>query len=156
VSFQATGFSYDPAAYDPYLRGLYVHDNTISNFGSSPGGLFADPAGLQPVVTGLFASLDASSLRKRMPAVIWDGIVDPATDSGVGAQGNGGSYAGNLHICSKGNTLDTPLVPGVISYENLDLDLIGLMGGLIAGPVFPFPPRMDCTLTLPAVTGLPT
>ena len=156
VSFQATGFSYDRNVYDPHLRGLYAHDNTISNFGAAPGGLFADPAGLKPVVTGLFASLRSNGLPQRMPAVIWDGIVDPATGSGVGAAGDGGAYAGNLRICAANNLLDTPLAPGVISYENLDLNLIGLLSGLVSGPAFPFPPRMGCTLSLPAVTGLPS
>ncbi len=155
VSFQATGFAFDPKVYDPYVRGFYMHDNTITNFGKAPGGMFADPAGLQPLVKGLMAQLKASGMPERFPAVTWDGIVDPKTGTGVGAYGNGGQYAGNLQVCSKNNTLDTISMPGMISYENIDLDLIALMAGLSAGPNFPFPARMNCSITMPAVTGLP-
>jgi hypothetical protein len=88
--------------------------------------------------------------------VIWDGIVDPATGT-TGAQGQGGSYSGNLQVCATGNPIDPtlPMIPDVISYGNMDLDLIALKVGSSAGPVFPFPPRMDCTITLPPVTGRP-
>jgi parallel beta-helix repeat protein len=156
VSFQSTGIAF-PSSYDPYLRAAYVHANSITGFGATPGGAFADPAGLKPVVDGLFAFLGGNSLPAQLPGVIWDGIVDPASGSGVGTMGEGGSYAGNLQVCSKGNTIDPalPNIPGVISYENMDLDLIGLMSGATAQPVFPFPPRLDCTITLPAVTGQP-
>ena len=154
VSFQSTGIAY-PSSYDPYLRGAYVHGNTITGFGTVPGGAFADPSTLKPVVDGLFAYLSGNGLPAQLPGVIWDGIVDAATGSGVGAMGEGGSYAGNLQICSKGNTIDPalPTIPGVISYENMDLDLLGLVNGLSTAPAFPFPPRLDCTITLPAVTG---
>jgi hypothetical protein len=37
----------------------------------------------------------------------------------------------------------------------MDLDLIGLLTDPIATPAFPFPPRLDCTIELPAVTGQP-
>jgi parallel beta-helix repeat protein len=154
VSFQSTGIAYDPATYDPYLRGFYAHDNTITDFGAEPGGAFAE-APLDAIVTGLFAQLTGNSLPARFPAVIWDGIVDPATGTGVGPQGQGGTYPGNLKVCSKGNTTDMPNIAGVISYENMDLDILALLGGSSAAPIFPFPPRMDCTITLPAVTGQP-
>jgi parallel beta-helix repeat protein len=154
VSFQSTGIAYDPATYDPYLRGFYAHDNAITEFGAEPGGAFAE-APLDAIVTGLFAQLTGNSLPARFPAVIWDGIVDPATGTGVGAMGQGGTYPGNLKVCSKGNTTDMPNIAGVISYENMDLDILALLGGTSAAPIFPFPPRMDCTITLPAVTGQP-
>ncbi|MBE2262410.1 MAG: right-handed parallel beta-helix repeat-containing protein [Burkholderiaceae bacterium] len=152
VSFQATGFSYDARVYDPHLRGLYAHRNVITDFGSAPAGLFADPAGLKPVVDGLFGFLRANGLPAKLAAVAWDGIVD-ATTGTTGPYGNGGSYTGNQRICSKDNTLDTITIPGTISYENLDLDLIGLMAGVNQAPNFPFPARMNCELTLPTVTG---
>ena len=154
ISFQSTQIAYDPASYDPYLRGFYAHANTVSDFGSAPGGAFAD-APLNAIVGGLFAQLTGNGLPARFPAVIWDGIVDPATGSGVGGNGQGGTYAGNLQICSKGNTTDLPNIAGVISYENMDLDLLALLGGTSAAPIFPFPPRMACTITLPTVTGQP-
>jgi parallel beta-helix repeat protein len=154
ISFQSTGFDPGSAPYDPYLRGFYAHGNTITDFGTTPGGAFAT-APLNAIVSGLFAELAGNGLPQRFPAVIWDGIVDPATGSGVGSSGQGGSYAGNLQICSKGNTTDQPNIAGVISYENMDLDLLALLAGTAAAPIFPFPPRMDCTITLPAVTGQP-
>ena len=154
VSFQSTGIAYDPSTYDPYLRGFYAHANTISDFGAEPGGAFAE-APLDAIVTGLFAQLTGNSLPARFPAVIWDGIVDPATGTGVGSMGQGGTYPGNLQVCSKGNTTDMPNIAGVISYENMDLDILALLSGTSAAPVFPFPPRMDCSITLPAVTGQP-
>jgi parallel beta-helix repeat protein len=154
VSFQSTGLFFDPTTYDPYVRAFYAHDNTISDFGSQPDGVFADPAGLASLVDGLFASLAADGLPQRMPAVVWDGLVDPATGT-TGAQGEGGDYSGNLQICSRDNTIDIPIIAGQISYEDIDFDLLALEQGLSSGPVFPFPPRMDCQITLPAVTGLP-
>jgi parallel beta-helix repeat protein len=155
ISFQATGIAY-PTTYDPYLRGFYSHDNSITGFGTEPGGAFADPAGLKPVVDGLIAFLGANGLPQQLPAVIWDGIVDPATGT-TSATGAGGNYSANQQVCSKGNTIDPalPNFPGVISYENMDLDLIGLLTNPLAIPAFPFPPRMDCTITLPAVSGQP-
>jgi parallel beta-helix repeat protein len=154
ISFLATGFAFDPAVYDPYLRGLSVHGNTITEFGDQPGGTFADPAGLAPVVTGMFASLEGMGLPPRLTAVIWDGIVDPSTGT-TGAQGNGGAYREGQQICSRGNIIDVPVVANQMSYENLDFDLLALMQGLAAAPIFPFPPRLDCEITLPPVTGLP-
>jgi hypothetical protein len=85
--------------------------------------------------------------------VLWDGIVDPATGSGVNPNGSGGSYTGNLKVCSKGNVITAP-TGAAVSYENLDLDLLGLVQGT-SMPAFPSPARMDCTITLPAVTGRP-
>jgi parallel beta-helix repeat protein len=152
ISFQSTGIAYDPATYDPYLRGFQAHANTINDFGSAPDGAFADPAGLKPIVDGLFAALESNGLPQRLAAVQWDGIVDPATGT-TGTQGGGGQYSGNQQICSGSNTIDLPIVAGVISYENIDLDLLALMQGLSAAPIFPFPPRLDCSITLPAVTG---
>lgn len=153
VSFQSTGIAY-PSTYDPYLRGTTVHANTINGFGTEPGGAFAE-APLDALVAGVFGTLGGMSLPQQFPAVIWDGIVDPATGTGVGSSGEGGHYSGNLQVCSKGNTIDPslPNIAGVISYENMDLDLLALLNGLSTAPIFPFPPRLDCTITLPAVTG---
>ncbi len=154
VSFQATGIHFDPKVYDPYLRGYQARGNIITNFGSKPGGAFADPEGLGQVVSGLFANLKSNLMPEKLAAVVWDGIVDPATGS-TGSQGQGGNYSGNQKICAGGNTLDTPNLPGLLSYENLDLDLLALLQGLSAAPNFPFPERMNCTITLPPVTGKP-
>lgn len=155
----AAGISFNPATldeqgkpYDPYERGIYVHDNQISDFGSVPGGAFADPAGLGPFTQAFFAGLAAIPQPQAFPAVLWDGLVDPTTGTGLNPDGSGGTYAGNLRVCSKGNAVTAP-AGAVISYENLDLDLIAVMGG--GSPQFPSPPRMDCTITLPIVTGQP-
>lgn len=154
LSFQSTGLFFDPTQFDPYVRGAYVHGNTVSDFGSQPAGAFADPAGLAPVVSGLFASLAANGLPQRMAAVVWDGIVDPTTGT-TGAQGEGGEYGGNQRVCSDTNDIDIPIIPAQMSYENIDLDLLALLQGLSSEPIFPFPPRLACTITLPTVTGLP-
>lgn len=154
ISFQATQFAYDPKVYDPHLRGFYAHNNKISDFGSSPTAEFADPANLGPLVDGLFAYLKSNNLPQRFPAVVWDGVVDVATGT-TGSQGQGGKYTGNLQVCSKDNVIDTLTVPGQISYENIDLDLVALMQGLSSSPIFPFPERMNCSISMPKVTGLP-
>ena len=96
---------------------------------------------------------------KNFPAVMWDGIVDPATGTGVtivgGAYPVGGNYTGNQQVCSKNNGVTPPVSSVGVSYENLDLNLFGLMTGT-ASFAFPTPPRMNCTITLPTVTGYPS
>ena len=139
-------------AYDPYERGVYVHDNAVATFGGTPGGAFADPNTLGAFTTAFFAGLAQAPQPQNFPAVMWDGIVDPATGSGVLADGSGGNYSGNLQVCSKGNNITQP-TGAVISYENIDLNLISLMQG--GTPNFPTPSRMSCTITLPAVTTTP-
>jgi parallel beta-helix repeat protein len=138
--------------YDPYERGIYVHANNIVDFGTSPGGAFADPQALQPFTQGFFAELAANSQPQVFPAVLWDGIVDPVTGTGVDpTYHSGGVYAGNLQVCSKGNVLTLPQ-GAFINYENLDLDLYALLTQT-GGAHFPNPERLDCTITLPPVTG---
>ncbi|GAA5175699.1 hypothetical protein GCM10025771_08570 [Niveibacterium umoris] len=149
ITFNASTLDQQGKPYDPYLRGTYVHDNAVSIFGGKPGGAFADPAQLGPFTTSLFSTLASFNQPQNFPAVMWDGIVDPATGSGLKNDGSGGAYSGNLQVCSKGNVI-TPPTGAAISYENMDLDLIALQSG--GNPAFPNPPRMDCTITLPAVT----
>jgi len=156
----SAGITYNPAtldeqgkAYDPFTRGIYVHANTVSDFGTEPGGAFADPAGLGAFTTGFLAQLGQLQQPQIFPAVMWDGMVDPTTGTVDQTTGGGGSYSGNQKVCSKGNTVTAP-VGALISYENIDLDVLTLMSGG-AAPHFPAPARMDCTLTLPAVTGQP-
>lgn len=139
--------------YDPYPRGVYAHDNTISDFGNTPGGVFADANGLKPFATAYMASLAQNGMPQKFPAVIWDGIVDVATSDGstaFTAHGGGGAYAGNRRICAQNNTLDTLTIPNMLSYESLDLDLVALQYDGGQGH-FPFPARMACGLSLPAV-----
>lgn len=62
VSYLINRIKYDDPAYDPYCEGIYIHDNKLSGGGENPGGDFA------LVVSGL-------GLRK-LPDIMWDGIVD--------------------------------------------------------------------------------
>ena len=142
--------------YDNFGRGNYVHNNTISDFGTSPGGAFAMPTsegGLQEFTTAFMGGY------KNFPAVMWDGIVAPATGTGVtivgGAYPVGGNYTGNQQVCSKNNGVTPPASSVGVSYENLDLNLFGLMTET-ASFAFPTPARMNCTITLPTVTGYPS
>jgi parallel beta-helix repeat protein len=155
----AAGIPFNPATkdeqgkgYDPFERGVYVHDNHIADFGASPGGAFADPTTLGPFTQGFFATMGAMAQPKVFPAVIWDGIVDPYTGTGQKADGSGGNYPANKRICSVHNDVTAPLAgSGYFSFENLDLDLAAVEHG--GSPQFPMPTRMICTDTLPAVTG---
>lgn len=156
----SAGISYNPATldeqgrpYDPFARGIWVHGNTMTDFGREPGGAFKDPAGLGLFTQGFMAQLAAIPQPQIFPAVLWDGLVDPFSGTGVQPDGSGGNYIDNQRVCSKGNTATAP-VGALISFENLDLDIAALMAGGDA-PHFPSPARMDCTITLPAVTGQP-
>jgi parallel beta-helix repeat protein len=162
ISSLAAGIYPNPATkdeqgkgYDAYERGIFVHANNISNFGSDPGSTFKDPAGLGPFTQGFFGFLAVNGQPQNFPAVLWDGIVDPYTPgTGVNTTtGSGGKYSGNLQICSKGNNI-TPPAGAVFNYENMDLDLLALMSGTAQAPNFPNPARMDCTISLPTVTGM--
>ncbi|SDY26494.1 parallel beta-helix repeat-containing protein [Collimonas sp. OK242] len=157
VSFQATGIAYNDPKYQPYVHSVYAHDNTISKSGYAPGGAFADPKQLKPVVDGLFAQLKLFSQPEQLAYGIWDGIVDtdPAIGSGTASDGSGGVLKPEFAICVKGNTLDTPFLDGLLSYESMDLNLLGLLAGSAQGPNFPFPARMNCTLSLPAIPDMP-
>jgi hypothetical protein len=121
-----------------------------------PGGAFAVPGsegGLKEFTDAFMAGY------KSFPAVIWDGIVDPATGTGVDVSTGypvGGDYAGNQKVCSKNNGVTPPPAAVVPSYENLDLNLFGLQTGTASFAFYPTPPRMDCTITLPPVTGYPS
>jgi parallel beta-helix repeat protein len=178
LSYQTTGFTINDPDYNPFIHSLYAHHNTVSESGYAPGGAFNTD--LKPVVDGLFAQLSAAGLPVQMPYGIWDGILDPAKSTGLiplpgmGGLGVGGVASDSSRICIKNNTsLDTPFIDKVISYETLDLNLIGLKLGAsvqagetppeaIAGIpteylqlTFPSSPRMDCQLTLPAIPAFP-
>lgn len=160
ISSLAAGIYPNPATkdeqgkpYNPYPSGVYVHANTVSDFGSDPGAAFKDPAGLAPFTQGFMGFLALNKQPMNFPAVLWDGIVNPyVPGTNVNANGSGGQYSGDMQICSKGNTIVAPAGATGFSYENLDLDLIGLMNGAPA-PNFPNPARMDCTINLTLATG---
>ncbi|HET7793424.1 MAG TPA: parallel beta-helix domain-containing protein [Rhizobacter sp.] len=146
--------------YDPYTRGVSIHHNSISNFGSNPGGAFADPAGLGPFTQGVLAGLGGAGMPAAFGAVLWDGIVDAATATTAPlADGSLGAYGGNLQVCSQNNTV-TPsgATSATAAYQNMDINLISLISqaGLSDSPFFaPLganATRLACTITLPAVT----
>jgi parallel beta-helix repeat protein len=53
--------------YDPYPRGIYVHDNRFTGGGDSPDGM-----DLKVLKTAMFG------ITGHFPDVLWDGYVDPA------------------------------------------------------------------------------
>jgi parallel beta-helix repeat protein len=146
--------------YDPYTRGVSVHDNTIGNFGSSPGGAFANPAPLGAFTDGVLNGLQGLGSPRAFGAVLWDGMVDPATAATAPlADGSLGAYGGNLQVCSQNNTVTpTGATSATPAYQNMDFNLVSLLSGagLSGSPFFaPLganPTRMACTITLPAVT----
>ncbi len=148
----------DKVPYDNFGKGNYVHNNTITNFGYSPGGAFAIPAsqgGLKDFTDAFMAGY------KSFPAVLWDGIVDPnpAVSSGVDVSSGyplGGNYTGNYKVCSKANAVTVPAAAVVPDYQNLDLNLFGLLTETSSFSFYPTPARMNCTVTLPPVTGYPS
>ena len=103
---------------------------------------------------------------KNFPAVMWDGVMDPnpAVSAGVDVSTGyplGGNYTGNYKVCSTANGVTPPVTSVGVSYQNLDLNLFGLMTQT-SSFAFPNPPRLEksganaCTITLPPVTGYPS
>lgn len=63
ISYFTTGNPMNDPAYDPFTEAIYVHDNKISGGGTAPSGEYAEA--LAPVV------------GKPMPAILFDGILNP-------------------------------------------------------------------------------
>jgi parallel beta-helix repeat protein len=63
ISYFTTGNPIHDAAYDPFAEAIYVHDNAISGGGTNPSGEYAEA--LAPVA------------GKPLPAIMFDGIVNP-------------------------------------------------------------------------------
>ena len=82
VSYQIMGNELKDMAYDPYVEGVWVHDNVISDAGQRPRGM---------MVKGAFA------MGGTMPALLWDGIV--AADR----LGPDGQLAEDKRICFQRN-----------------------------------------------------
>ena len=69
-SYYSTGYATTKGVqpgYDPYPRGISVHDNRFAGGGDSPDGM-----DLKVLKTAMFG------LNGRFPDVLWDGYVDPA------------------------------------------------------------------------------
>jgi len=63
ISYFTTGNPMNDATYDPFPEAIYVHDNTISGGGTDPAGAYAEQL--------------APKIGKPMPAIMFDGIVNP-------------------------------------------------------------------------------
>jgi parallel beta-helix repeat protein len=95
ISYFTTGNPINDAAYDPYTEAIYVHDNVISGGGTAPSGQYADA--LAPVA------------GKPLPAILYDGIVNPKKLSGkrlpddlrICIQNNGGASFLNYDAAGK-------------------------------------------------------
>ncbi len=64
ISYHTTGRPYNDPAYDPFVEGVYIHDNIFAGGGADPKG----PAGI------MFNTILAG---ETVPDIIWDGIVNP-------------------------------------------------------------------------------
>ena len=82
ISYFTTGDPIHDAAYYPYTEAVYIHDNVISGGGTNPTGRYA--AELAPIA------------GKPMPAILYDGIVDPKKLVGK-------SLPDDLRICLQNN-----------------------------------------------------
>lgn len=82
ISYFTTGNPINDVAYDPFTEAIYVHDNTISGGGMAPSGEYADA--LAPVV------------GKPLPAILFDGIVNPKKLAGK-------TLPDDLRICIQNN-----------------------------------------------------
>jgi len=64
LSYLTTGNPMKDPNYDPFTSAIYVHDNAISEGGNAPQGQASDLAPL---------------LGKPLPAILYDGVVNPAS-----------------------------------------------------------------------------
>jgi parallel beta-helix repeat protein len=82
VSYLTTGNPINDASYYPFTDEIYVHDNTISGGGDKPEGRIGNDLG--PV------------LGKPLPAILYDGVVDPAKHTArICVQNNGAAEFAN-------------------------------------------------------------
>jgi parallel beta-helix repeat protein len=85
ISYLTTENPINDPTYDPYTDEIYIHDNTISGGGDNPTGRIAD--GLVPL------------LGKPLPAILYDGVVDPKKKTAtICAQNNGGAEFVNYDV----------------------------------------------------------
>lgn len=69
ISYQSTGNPMNDAKYDPYVSGVYVHDNQIGAGGANPAGTAGEVL--------------APKIGKPLPGIMWDGIVDANNRTGA-------------------------------------------------------------------------
>ncbi|MBK9643635.1 MAG: right-handed parallel beta-helix repeat-containing protein [Deltaproteobacteria bacterium] len=83
VSYQIMGNELKDMAYDPYVEGVWVHDNVITDAGQRPRGMMVKAASF--------------ALGGTMPALLWDGIV------AAERLGPDGQLAADKRICFQRN-----------------------------------------------------
>lgn len=129
LSYLTTGKPINDAGYYPFTDAIYVHDNTIEGGGDAPAGrmaLFLIPA-----------------LGKPLPAILYDGVVDPKKltkghlpdDARICVQRNGNAALVNYDAASGGKHMDKDaahfdcsLAP--LSAVNIVASNAGSVGGL--------------------------
>lgn len=111
ASIYSSGLSTEgmSADFDGYPEGVYVYGNRMSGGGMAPGA--PELAALKEAVFGAGGAL---------PAVLWDGVVDPAKQID-------GATPANLRLCVQNEGADvfrtSPDAPGVVTAEvNCSLD----------------------------------
>ena len=100
LSYLTTGNPMKDAGYDPFTEAIYVHDNSIAGGGDAPAGRIA---------TDL-----APALGKPLPAILYDGVMNPAKlkrgrvpdESRICVQRNGSARIVNYDAAGGGKHLD--------------------------------------------------
>ena len=103
ISYLSTGNPLNDASYDPYTEAIYVHDNAISASGGAPSGQSAEPL--------------VALLGKPLPAILYDGIVNPKKlkqaslpeESRICLQRNSDATFANYDAANRGKHLDRTL-----------------------------------------------
>ncbi|MDF1666852.1 MAG: hypothetical protein P1V97_34200, partial [Planctomycetota bacterium] len=91
VSYYAVGKPFKDPKYDPFPEGVYIHDNVFEGGGNKPNGL-------------LGATL--SQMFKKLPDIIWDGMINPGTlkdgkrakELGLYLKNNGAATFANINL----------------------------------------------------------
>ena len=96
ISYLTTGKPVNDAGYDPFTDTIYVHDNTFVGGGDAPVGRIATD--LVP------------ALGKPLPAILYDGVVDPkAKDAKICIQRNGDAAFANYDAGGGAKHMDRTL-----------------------------------------------
>ncbi len=103
ISFLTTGKPINDPGYYPFTEAIYVHDNTFVGGGDAPVG---------PMATGL-----VPALGKPLPAILYDGVVDPKRltkgrlpeDARICVQRNGDAGFANYHAGDNAKHIDKTL-----------------------------------------------
>ena len=103
ISYLTTGKPLNDAAYYPFTEAIYVHDNTIAGGGDAPVGRMA---------TDLIPALG-----KPLPAILYDGVVDPKKlvkghlpeDARICVQRNGDAAFANYDAAEGAKHMDRTL-----------------------------------------------